>query len=89
MHMHQPSHACRHSSWRLLQARVRAINEIVQALVTGIREGHDVDLNDIKRRVRMLCFVKPAGSLTVPFPDVHSDSCSPGGLPEWLSRLAL
>eukprot|EP00891_Asterochloris_glomerata_P002798 jgi/Astpho2/2798/Aster-00966 len=32
------------------QARVRAINEIVQALVTGIRDGHDVDLNDIKRR---------------------------------------
>lgn len=32
------------------EARVRAINEIVQALVTGIRDGHDVDLNDIKRR---------------------------------------
>ena len=78
MHLLQPSQAsCQHSSWRLLQARVRAINEIVQALVTGIREGHDVDLNDIKRRVRMLCSLKPAASLTITLPDVKSDSCSP------------
>ena len=35
--------------------------------MTGIREGHDVDLNDIKRRVRMLCAVKPAASLSDTF----------------------
>lgn len=64
------SQAHQHPSWRPLQARVRAINEIVQALVTGIRDGHDVDLNDIKRRVRMLCCVKPASSLSDTFPNV-------------------
>ena len=44
--------------------------------MTGIREGHDVDLNDIKRRVRSLSSVKPAASLTLTIPDVKMDSCS-------------
>ena len=36
----------------LLQARVRAIAEIVGALVAGVRQGRDVDLNAVKREVQ-------------------------------------
>lgn len=38
-------------SLRLTQARVRAIADIVSALVAGVRRGEDVDLNAIKREV--------------------------------------
>ena len=34
------------------QARVKAIAEIVGALVAGIKQGSDVDLNDVKREVQ-------------------------------------
>ena len=34
-----------------LQARVKAIAEIVAELVAGVKEGRDVDLNDVKREV--------------------------------------
>lgn len=34
-----------------LQARVRAIAEIVGALVGGVKRGEDVDLNAVKREV--------------------------------------
>lgn len=36
-----------------LQARVRAIAEIVGALVQGVRNGEDVDLNAIKREAAL------------------------------------
>lgn len=36
----------------LLQARMRAIADIVAALVGGVRSGEDVDLNQVKRGVR-------------------------------------
>ncbi len=38
---------------RILQARVKAIAEIVSELVAGIKEGRDVDLNNVKREVRI------------------------------------
>jgi hypothetical protein len=34
-----------------LQTRMRAISEIVNALVAGVKAGHDVDLNVLKRDV--------------------------------------
>lgn len=39
-----------------LQSRVRAIAEIVGALVGGVKRGEDVDLNAVKREVRGGCF---------------------------------
>lgn len=36
---------------RILQARVKAIAEIVSELVAGVKEGRDVDLNNVKREV--------------------------------------
>ncbi len=33
------------------EARVRAIAEVVSALVVGVREGRDVDLNQLKCEV--------------------------------------
>lgn len=41
---------CEAGFW--LQARVKAIAEIVGALVSGVKSGSDVDLNNIKREVR-------------------------------------
>jgi len=38
---------------RILQARVKAIAEIVSELVAGVKEGRDVDLNNVKREVRI------------------------------------
>lgn len=35
----------------LLQARMRAISDIVNALVQGIKSGNDVDLNKLNRDV--------------------------------------
>ncbi len=35
----------------ILQARVKAIAEIVSELVAGVKEGRDVDLNNVKREV--------------------------------------
>lgn len=35
-----------------MQARVRAITEIVAELQRGVKEGRDVNLNTIKRDVR-------------------------------------
>ena len=37
-----------------LQARVKAIAEIVGELVAGVKEGRDVDLNNVKREVTCL-----------------------------------
>ena len=37
----------------ILQARVKAIAEIVSELVAGVKEGRDVDLNNVKREVRI------------------------------------
>jgi hypothetical protein len=36
-----------------LQARVRALAEIVGALVGGVKRGENVDLNAVKRQVSM------------------------------------
>ncbi len=44
---HSTTHFC------LVQARVRAIAEIVGALVAGVRNGEDVDLNAVKRAVQL------------------------------------
>jgi elongator complex protein 3 len=33
-----------------VQARIRAITDIVSALVQGVKAGTDVDLNDLKRK---------------------------------------
>ena len=35
----------------ILQARVKAIAEIVSELIAGVKEGRDVDLNNVKREV--------------------------------------
>lgn len=36
-----------------MQARVKAIAEIVGELVAGVKEGRDVDLNNVKREVKL------------------------------------
>ena len=36
-----------------LQARVKAIAEIVSELIAGVKEGRDVDLNNVKREVHL------------------------------------
>jgi len=36
----------------LSQARIKAISEIVSELVRGVRDGEDVDLNEIKKEVQ-------------------------------------
>lgn len=38
-----------HSPPTSLQARMRAVSDIVTALVAGVRAGRDVDLNAVKR----------------------------------------
>lgn len=40
------------------QARVRAISDIVQELIQGVKDGKDVDLNQIKKEVMPL-LVRP------------------------------
>ncbi len=35
------------------QARVKAIAEVVGELVAGVKDGRDVDLNNVKREVRL------------------------------------
>ncbi len=45
----RPSPPCRPTA----QARVRAIADIVNALVAGVKRGEDVDLNALKREA---CF---------------------------------
>ena len=35
----------------IMQARVKAIAEIVSELIAGVKEGRDVDLNNVKREV--------------------------------------
>lgn len=42
-----------HLSSSIVQARMRAVADIVSALVDGIRSGRDVDLNAVKREVGM------------------------------------
>lgn len=37
-----------------MQARVRAISDIVQELIHGVKDGKDVDLNQIKKEVMPL-----------------------------------
>ncbi len=54
----------------LLQARVRAIADIVSALVAGVRRGEDVDLNSIKREVGAGQGLKVVGWLVGCAPDV-------------------
>lgn len=34
------------------EARVRAVAEVVSALVRGVQEGQDVDLNELKTKAR-------------------------------------
>lgn len=36
------------------EARVRAVAEVVNSLIQGIKEGKDVDLNQLKTEVRLL-----------------------------------
>lgn len=35
----------------ILQAKIAAISEVVSVLVQSIKEGEDVDLNDVKKQV--------------------------------------
>lgn len=51
---HQTVNKYKSAIWLSLQARVKAIAEIVGALVSGVKSGSDVDLNNVKREVRYL-----------------------------------
>lgn len=36
-----------------MQAKIAAISEVVSLLVKGIKEGQDIDLNDVKKQASL------------------------------------